>query len=73
MAVRNKLIVVANDETRETPRGKIKYRRATKNGKLVQLRVIDADGADFTAQLTDAFRSSVRKARAENRQLEETR
>ncbi|HKX78885.1 MAG TPA: hypothetical protein VJM34_10240, partial [Novosphingobium sp.] len=50
---------------------KVTYRRTTKDGRVVQMRVLDTDSPDFTAQLTDAFRSNVRRARAENRQLQD--
>lgn len=53
--------------------GKVIYRRAIKDGRAVRLRLIDAEGADFTEQLSDSFRSNVRKARAENREISETR
>lgn len=51
--------------------GKVAYRTAVKDGQTVRLRVIDADSPDFTAQFLSSFRSSVRKARKENRDLAE--
>lgn len=49
--------------------GKPRYRIAHKDGKAVRIRVIDADSPDFAAQFLSAFRSSVRKARKENKAL----
>ncbi len=46
-----------------------RYRIAHHDGKVIRIRVIDANGPDFTADLTDAFRKSVRKARADNRKI----
>ena len=48
---------------------KIKFRSAKLDGRSVRFRLVDAEGADFTEQLSDAFRSNVRRARAENREL----
>jgi hypothetical protein len=49
---------------------KIAYRWTSKDGRPQRLRIVDAESADFTEQLSDAFRSNVRKARAENREVD---
>lgn len=69
MSKRKRLIEVKEGPADTRKPKRVLYRRATVDGRVVRLRVIDADGSDFTAQLTDAFRSSVRKARAENREV----
>jgi hypothetical protein len=71
MSKRKRLIEVSDSRIKGGRPKKVVYRRATVDGRAVRLRVIDADGSDFTVQLTDAFRSSVRKARAENREIGE--
>lgn len=48
---------------------KIKFRSSKLDGRSVRFRLVDAEGADFTEQLSDAFRSNVRRARVENREL----
>lgn len=52
--------------------GKARYRTSYKDGKAVRIRVIDAESPNFTAEFLSAFRSSVRKARKENKSLTET-
>ena len=49
--------------------GKPKFRTATKDGKTVRLRVIDADSPRFAAELQSSFAANVRRARSENRKL----
>lgn len=48
---------------------KPKYRTAERDGKRVRLRVVDADGPHFTADLHASFAANVRRARDENRAL----
>jgi hypothetical protein len=47
-----------------------KYRTAERDGKRVRLRVVDADGPRFTADLHATFAANVRRARDENRALD---
>lgn len=49
---------------------KAKYRIAERDGKRVRLRVVDADGPRFTADLHATFAANVRRARDENRALD---
>lgn len=49
---------------------KAKYRTAERDGKRVRLRIVDADGPHFTADLHASFAASVRRARNENRALD---
>lgn len=49
---------------------KPKYRLVERDGQRVRLRVIDADGPRFTADLQAAFAANVRRARSENRALD---
>ena len=49
--------------------GKPKYRTVRHDGKLVKLRVVDADSPRFGAEFEASFRASVRKAREENRAI----
>lgn len=49
--------------------GKANYRTVRKGDRIMRVRVIDADGPDFTREFTSAFRNSVKHARAENREL----
>lgn len=51
--------------------GKPKFRTAKKDGKRVRLRVIDADSPSFAADFQASFAANVRRARSENRALEE--
>lgn len=51
--------------------GKPKYRTVHKDGKVVKLRVVDADSPHFAAEFESSFRASVRKAREENRALKD--
>lgn len=51
------------------PAGKPRFRTATKDGKTVRLRIIDADSPRFAADLQSAFAANVRRARSENREL----
>jgi hypothetical protein len=48
---------------------KPKYRTAERDGKQVRLRVVDADSPSFTADLHASFAANVRRARSENRAL----
>lgn len=66
---RNALIEVDHIAEGKRKPGKVKFRMARYNGRSVRFRLVDAESADFTEQLTDAFRSNVRKARAENREI----
>jgi hypothetical protein len=50
---------------------KAKFRTAQKDGKWVRLRVIDADSPSFAADFQASFAANVRRARSENRALEE--
>jgi hypothetical protein len=50
---------------------KPKFRTAQKDGKRVRLRVIDADSPSFAADFQASFAANVRRARSENRALEE--
>ncbi|KAA9019082.1 MULTISPECIES: hypothetical protein [Sphingobium] len=49
--------------------GKPKYRTVHKDGKVVKLRVVDADSPNFGAEFLASFKASVRKAREENRAI----
>jgi hypothetical protein len=51
--------------------GKPKYRIAERDGKRVRLRVVDADNANFAANFQASFAANVRRARDENRALDE--
>lgn len=51
--------------------GKAKYRTAERDGKRVRLRVVDADSPRFTADFHASFAASVRRARTENRTLDD--
>lgn len=68
---RNVLVEVDRIAEGSRKRGKVKFRATKLNGRTVRVRFVDAEGADFTEQLTDTFRSNVRKARAENREIVE--
>ncbi|WP_284734345.1 hypothetical protein [Sphingosinicella terrae] len=48
---------------------KARYRIVRRDGTQVRLRVIDADGPRFAADLQASFAANVRRARAENRAL----
>ena len=50
---------------------KAKYRTAERDGKRVRLRVVDADSPHFTADLHASFAANVRRARSENRALDD--
>ena len=50
--------------------GKPKYRTATRDGKRVRLRVIDADSPNFAADFQAMFAANIRRARDENRELD---
>lgn len=50
--------------------GKPKYRTVERDGKRVRLRVVDADSPRFTADFHASFAANVRRARRENRALE---
>lgn len=47
------------------------FRTARLGDRTVKKRVIDPDKPDFTAQFTYSFRNSVKRAREENRQVEQ--
>ena len=49
--------------------GKARFRTARKDGKLVRMRVLDADSPHFTADFQASFAANVRRARRENRAL----
>lgn len=68
---RNVLVEVDRIAEGSRKPGKVKFRAAKLNGRTVHFRFVDAESADFTEQLTDAFRSNVRRARAENREIAE--
>src|SRR6218665_4023611 len=51
--------------------GKAKYRTVERGGTRLRLRVVDADSANFAADFQASFAANVRRARAENRALEE--
>lgn len=51
--------------------GKPKFRTAERNGKRVRLRILDADSPRFTADFHASFAANVRRARSENRALDE--
>lgn len=53
--------------------GKPKYRTVHQDGKVVKLRVVDADSPLFGAEFEASFRASVRKAREENRAIKSPR
>lgn len=48
---------------------KAKYRMASRDGRSVRLRVVDADSPSFGADFLDSFKANVRHARQENRAL----
>lgn len=72
MANRDVLIEVESIGEGSRKPSKIVYRTTSKDGRPQRLRIVDAESADFTEQLSAAFRSSVRKARAENREVDKT-
>ncbi len=49
--------------------GKPKYRVVMRDGRRVQLRIVDADSPSFTADLISSFAANVRRARTENQAL----
>lgn len=51
--------------------GKPRYRMAERNGTTVRLRVVDADSPRFAAEFHASFAANVRRARSENRALED--
>jgi hypothetical protein len=69
MADRNAKMTIVKGPIDPGKPGKVRYRTAHKDGKPVRIRVLDADSPDFAAQFLSAFRSSVRKARKENKSL----
>lgn len=50
--------------------GKTRYQTVMRDGETIRLRVVDADSPAFGAQFLSLFRSNVRRARKENRQLD---
>ena len=48
---------------------KPKYRTASREGRSVRLRVVDADSPSFAADFQESFKANVRRAREENRAL----
>jgi hypothetical protein len=50
--------------------GKPRFQTVVRDGKAIRLRVVDADSPAFAAQFLSLFRSNVRRARKENRQLD---
>ncbi|MAF61562.1 MAG: hypothetical protein CL680_08880 [Blastomonas sp.] len=49
---------------------KPRYRTVRKDGKSFRVRVVSADSPSFGSEFQSAFAANVRRARAENRQLD---
>ncbi|OAH45275.1 hypothetical protein AX777_07140 [Sphingobium yanoikuyae] len=50
---------------------KPKFRTVRKDGQIVKLRIVDADSPNFSADLTASFQANIRRARKENREIED--
>jgi hypothetical protein len=48
-----------------------RYRTVERDGESVRLRVVDADSPTFAADFQASFAANVRRARAENRMVNE--
>jgi hypothetical protein len=65
---RSKVVVVQGPLDLGRP-SKPKFRIAHRDGKRVQLRVVDADSPTFGADFAKSFAANVRRARSENRNV----
>ena len=63
------IVIVDGPLSVEKP-GKAKYRTARSEGKVVRVRVVDADSPTFGADFEAAFRANVRRARQDNRAVQ---